>query len=43
MFRFQGDSSLLLQLLHQANLVDFTVENESLEEQFMDLYGKDEQ
>lgn len=26
-FRFQGDSTLLLQLLHQANLVDFTVES----------------
>jgi len=38
--RYQGDSASLLKLLHEADMEDFTIENESLEEQFMDLYGK---
>ena len=41
-FRYQGDRAVLLQLLHEAGLEDFTVENESLEERFMDLYRKEE-
>ncbi|PKM49312.1 MAG: ABC transporter ATP-binding protein [Firmicutes bacterium HGW-Firmicutes-7] len=42
-FRYQGNSVLLLKLLHQADLEDVTIENESLEERFMDLYGKEEE
>lgn len=42
-FRFQGDIVLLLKLLQEADLKDFTIENEGLEEQFMELYGKEEQ
>ncbi|MEA5025211.1 ABC transporter ATP-binding protein [Desulfitobacterium hafniense] len=41
-FRYQGERAVLLRLLHEAGLEDFTVENESLEERFMDLYRKEE-
>lgn len=42
-FIYQGDSNLLLKLLQEAEPDDFTIENESLEERFMDLYEKEEQ
>jgi ABC-2 type transport system ATP-binding protein len=38
-YRCQGDSALLLKLIQDAGPDDFTVNNESLEERFMDLYG----
>ncbi|MEN2774278.1 ABC transporter ATP-binding protein [Acetivibrio clariflavus] len=41
-FRYKGDSALLLKLLQEANPEDFTVNNESLEERFMNLYGMEE-
>ncbi len=37
-YSFQGDSFTLLQLLQQAKPDDFTIENERLEERFMNLY-----
>lgn len=42
-FRYQGDSELLLNLLQEASPNDFMVNNESLEERFMDLYGMEDQ
>ncbi|NMR96348.1 ABC transporter ATP-binding protein, partial [Vibrio parahaemolyticus] len=36
-FRYNGDSALLLKLLQEANPDDFTVNNESLEERFLNL------
>ncbi|NLK28927.1 MAG: ABC transporter ATP-binding protein, partial [Clostridiales bacterium] len=42
-FRYTGNNSILLKVLQEAGLEDFTVENESLEERFMELYGKEEQ
>ncbi len=42
-FRCEGDSALLLRLLQEAGPDDFSVNNESLEERFMDLYGMEEQ
>lgn len=41
-FRYKGDSALLLKLLQEASPDDFTVNNESLEERFMNLYGMEE-
>ena len=41
-FRYQGDGAVLLKLLLEAEPYDFTIENESLEERFMDLYGMEE-
>lgn len=37
-YRYQGDSTMLLKLLQESAPDDFTIENESLEERFMDLY-----
>ena len=42
-FRYKGDSALLLKLLQEASPDDFTVNNESLEERFLNLYGMEEQ
>jgi len=42
-YRYHGDSNVLLALLQQAVPNDFIVENESLEARFMDLYAKEEQ
>jgi len=42
-FRYKGNSSMLLKLLQDAEFDDFTIENESLEDQFMNLYGKEEE
>ena len=42
-YRCQGDSALLLKLIQDAGPDDFTVNNESLEERFMDLYGLEDQ
>lgn len=42
-FRYQGDSVLLLELLKESEPDDLTIENGSLEERFMDLYGGEEQ
>lgn len=42
-YRYQGNSSLLLQLLTEAELIDYTIVNEGLEERFMNLYGEEEQ
>ena len=38
-YRFTSGSALLLKLIQDAGPDDFTVNNESLEERFMDLYG----
>jgi ABC-2 type transport system ATP-binding protein len=42
-YRYQGNSSLLLKLLYEADLEDYTIANEGLEERFMNLYGEEEQ
>ena len=42
-YRCQDDSALLLKLIQDAGPDDFTVNNESLEERFMDLYGLEDQ
>lgn len=41
-YRYQGNSGLLLKLLQDVELEDFTIENESLEDQFMNFYGRGE-
>lgn len=41
-YRYQGNSELLLKLLQEVELEDFTIENESLEDQFMNFYGRGE-
>jgi ABC-2 type transport system ATP-binding protein len=38
MYRYSGDSSTLLQLLQDSRPEDFTVEKESLQERFLNLY-----
>jgi len=40
-YRYEGDSSVLLRLLQQAKPDDFTIENEKLEERFMNLYEEE--
>ena len=42
-YRFTSGSALLLKLIQDAGPDDFTVNNESLEERFMDLYGLEDQ
>lgn len=42
-YRYQGSSKVLLQLLLESNADDFTIENASLDDYFMDLYEKGEQ
>jgi ABC-2 type transport system ATP-binding protein len=42
-FRYQGNSALLLKLLSEANPDDYTIVNEGLEDRFLNLYGKEEQ
>jgi ABC-2 type transport system ATP-binding protein len=39
-FRFEGGADEILATLNELNPSDFTVENESIEEQFMHLYGE---
>jgi len=41
-FPFEGDASELIEKLAGMEPADFTVENESIEEQFMSLYGREE-
>lgn len=41
-YRYQGNSKLLLKLLQEVELEDFTIENESLEDQFMNFYESGE-
>lgn len=41
-YRYQGNSELLLKLLQEVELEDFTIENESLEDQFMNFYERGE-
>lgn len=44
MYRYSGDSSTLLQLLLDSRPEDFTVEKESLQERFLNLYdGRNEE
>lgn len=42
-FRHNGDSNGLIALLERIRPDDFTVENESIEEQFMSMYGEEAQ
>lgn len=42
-YRFTSGSALLLKLIQDAGPDDFTVNNESLEERFVDLYGLEDQ
>lgn len=42
-FKYGGDSTGLLRLLGRMEPEDFTVENESIEEQFMSMYGEEAQ
>jgi ABC-2 type transport system ATP-binding protein len=41
-YLYKGELPLLLKVLQEANVDDFTVENESLEDRFLHLYGREE-
>lgn len=41
-YRYQGEGEILLDILKQAEPDDFTIENESLDDYFMDLYEQEE-
>ena len=41
-YRYQGEGEILLDILKQAEPDDYTIENESLDDYFMDLYEQEE-